>query len=279
MLMASFVFAIMNVCVKSISHIPAIEIVLFRAVISLVMSWWMLRKLNISAWGNNKKILIARGLFGTVALVMLFATFQNMPLASAVLLHYLSPIFTAILTYALLGERLFKVQWLFFAICFTGIFMIKGFDTRVSSFYFIIAIISAFLSGCAYACIRKLKNSEHPLVIVFYFPLIALPIAGIISIFYWVTPEGTDWLFLLAIGVLTQIAQLLMTKAYQAEEAARVASVNYIGIIYALSFGFLFFDETFSWKIFIGMALVIVGVILNVSFKNFAYAKLNKRQR
>ncbi len=271
MLIASLVFSIMNVFVKKLAHIPAIEVVFFRALISLIISWWILKKRRIPVWGNNRKVLFLRGLFGSVSLVMLFATFQNLPLASAVLLQYLSPIFTALLAMALLGERLFKVQYLFFALCLVGIFLIKGFDPRVSTLYFGIGILAAFLAACAYTCIRVLKDSEDPHVIVFYFPLIALPFAGVISIFYWVAPQGMDWLWLLAIGVLTQIAQVFMTKAYQAEAAASVASVNYIGILYALGFGFFIFNETFTLQVVAGMVLVVIGVVFNVSFKKIKW--------
>lgn len=271
MLMASFVFSLMNVCVKKLAHIPAIEVVFFRAIISLFMSWWVLKRRKVSVWGNNKKVLILRGVFGTVSLVMLFATFQKLPLASAVVLHYLSPIFTAFLALFFLKEKLFKVQYLFFALCFFGIFLIKGFDTRVDTFYFILGIVAAFGAACAYTSIRVLKDSEDPLVIVFYFPLIALPFAGVISAFYWITPEGEDWLWLIAIGVLTQIAQVFMTKSYQAETAANVASINYIGIIYALLFGFFLFGETFNLQVFGGMIFILAGVVFNVSFKKIKW--------
>jgi drug/metabolite transporter (DMT)-like permease len=273
MLFASFVFSIMNVAVKKVSHIPSVEVVFFRALISLFMSWVYLQRNEIPKWGNNKKVLLLRGLFGTIALIMVFATFQNMPLASAVVIHYLSPIFTALLALIVLKERLFRVQYLFFALCFLGILLIKGFDFRISSLYFLLGICGAFLAGCAYVSIRVLKESEHPLVIVFYFPLVAMPLTGIISYFFWVTPVGTDWLWLLLVGVLTQIAQVYLTKAYQVETAAVVANVNYVGIFYALIFGYIFFGETFSNEVIGGMMLVLAGVLLNVSFKKIKWLK------
>lgn len=271
MLFASFVFAFMNVAVKKVSHIPSVEVVFFRAVVSLIMSWGYLKRNNIPVLGNNRKVLFLRGLYGTIALVMVFATFQNMPLASAVVVHYLSPIFTALLALWLLKENVYKVQYLFFALSFIGIFMIKGFDSRVETLYFVLGVLGAFFGGLAYTSIRKLKDSEHPLVIVFYFPLVALPIAGLGSAFVWVTPIGTDWLWLLAVGVLTQIAQVYLTKAYQIEAAANVASANYIGIFYALGFGYFIFGESFNSQVILGMALVLAGVILNISFKRIKW--------
>ncbi len=279
MLLATLTFSVMNVCVKLIPHIPAIEIIVFRSAVSLAVSYAMLKRLRVPLFGNNKKLLLARGAFGAVSLSLLFTTFHNMPLASAVMLHYLAPVFTAIITFYVLGERVYKIQWLFFSLCFVGILMIKGYDPRVPLPYFVMGVVAAFLSGCAYTCIRKMKASEHPLVIVFYFPLVALPVALAVSVFYWVPPTGTDWLYLLAIGLLTQVAQVYMTKAYQAEVASRVASVNYTGAVYALFFGLLFFNETFNLMVMAGMAVVLTGVVLNINAKRLVEAYAKRRLR
>lgn len=269
MLFAVFCFALMNLIVKLLNDIPAMEIILFRSAVSFVICVVGLQMQKVKGLGTNKKVLFLRGLFGGTALFLFFTTIQNMPLASAITLHYLAPIFTVIIAWLVLGERLVLLQWLFFLISFVGVTMVKGFDERVDTLYFIMGIVAAFLSGCAYNCIRKLKTSEHPLMVILYFPLVTLPIAILYCIFYeWKTPVGWEWLYLLLIGILTQIAQLYMTKAYQIEEAARVASVSYTGIIYALGFGFLFFQETFNIYVSIGIGLMLLGVILNVTFKN-----------
>jgi drug/metabolite transporter (DMT)-like permease len=269
MLFAVFCFAIMNLIVKMLPHIPAMEIILFRSSISFVICVVGLKMQKIKGLGTNKPILFLRGLFGGMALFLFFTTIQNIPLASAITLHYLAPICTAIVAWLVLGERLVPLQWLFFLISFIGVTMVKGFDERVETIYFIMGISSAILSGFAYNCIRKLKTSEHPLMVILYFPLVTLPIASIYCIFYeWKMPIGLDWLYLLLIGLLTQIAQFYMTKAYQIEEAARVASVSYTGVIYALGFGFLFFHEVFNIWVSIGIGLMLLGVVLNVTFKN-----------
>jgi drug/metabolite transporter (DMT)-like permease len=70
------------------------------------------------------------------------------------------------------------------------------------------------------------------------------------------------------IGVLTQIAQYFMTKSFQTEKISKVASLRYLGIVYALIFGYIFFDEQFNWLVIGGMALTIAGVVLNIFYKH-----------
>ncbi|WP_262710588.1 DMT family transporter [Algoriphagus kandeliae] len=267
MLLAGIFFALMNVSVKYIPHIPAIEIILFRSLFSLVFSFLVLRKQQVPVFGNNKLLLVIRGIVGSIGLISFFYTLQKIPLASAVTIQYLSPIFTTILGIFVVKERVKPIQFLYFGLSFVGVLVIQGFDPRVNLLYASIGIISALFSGMAYNVIRKLKTSEHPLVIIFYFPLVTMPIAIIFSYFSWVQPVGIDWLLLLWIGICTQAAQYFMTVAYQKSNVSKVSSLSYMGIVYALVFGFILFGETFELASYLGMGLVLLGILLNLREK------------
>ena len=158
-------------------------------------------------------------------------------------------------------------QWLYFGISFAGVALIKGFDERISLTFMLIGICSAMFSGMAYTCIRQLKDTEHPLVVVLYFPLMAIPIMSILSYLNWVTPQGIDWLYLLLMGLFTQIAQILMTKGIQSGVANKMISLKYVGTIYALAIGYLLFGESYEIMSLLGITMVILGVVLNLSKK------------
>ncbi len=269
MLISAFLYAVLNALVKDLGgRIPAVEVVFFRAIISLAMSVVLLRRQKIPMWGNNKPVLLLRGVLGTLALILLFTTYQKMRLATATTIHYLSPIFTILIATVVLKERLHRLQILFFLISFLGVVFIRGFDDQINPFYLGIGIVSAFLAGGAYNCIRYLRHTEHPLVIVLYFPFVAMPVAGLASYYWagWVMPEGVEWLKLLGIGVCTQVAQVMMTKAYQQAASSAVAGVTYSGIIYAILFGVFIFGESYKWVSYLGIGIVMLGVILNVLF-------------
>lgn len=270
MFVSAFSFALMNIFVKLLSHLPSMEIVFFRCIVSAFACLITLRGQNVNLWGNNRLLLFLRGASGTTALFCFFTTLQNVPLASGVTLSYLSPIFTAILAIFVLNEKVKKFQWLFYAISFFGVFFIKGFDSNFPTIYFITGISAAFFSGVAYNLVRSLKESEHPIVIVFQFQVVGI-IAGLIYILFdWKTPVGVDWIYLAATGALTQMGQVYLTKALQAEAVGQVSIINYTGIIYAIFFGWLVFQETLNLQTLIGIFLVIGGVILSIFY--------NKRQ-
>ena len=267
MILAVFFFSLMNVAVKLIPHIPAVEIVFFRSVVSVVLSLSYLKAHGINIWGNNKKFLILRGLSGAVALILYFTLIQSIPLASAVTILFLQPILTNVIGMFIVKEKLHPLQWLFYLLSFSGILIVQGFDTRIDHIYLIIGLGASVFSGFAYNFIRKLKSSDHPMVIIFYFPLITMPVTGIISSTNWVAPNGWDWLILLLVGFLTQIAQYFMTRSYQAEEINKVVGLRYLSIVFALFFGWFMFNENYDWVAYIGMGVAVLGVALNLWFK------------
>lgn len=270
MLIAVSYFTVVNVSLKYLKHLPVVEVVFFRALFSVVMSYIYLKKSKISVWGNNKPILFLRGAFGTVALTGFFYTVQVLPLGTAVTIQNLSPIFTLIVASFWLKENPKKIQWLFFLIAFLGVVLIKGFNTQIEIKDVIIGVLAAFGSGCAYASVRKLGKSEHPLVIVFYFPLITVPVMTPFVLYQWVTPQGIEWLFISLIGICTQLAQVYLTKAFQTSKAHEISMAHYVQIILSLIVGYILFNESLDWLSIVGIVIIMTSVLLNsyVTSKN-----------
>lgn len=266
MLLATFLFSLMKVCVKMIPDIPAVEIILFRSVISFIISFVGIKSLGISPWGTNQGLLILRGVCGALSLMLYFILIQQIPLATTYTLLYLAPVFTTILGIWFVKEKVLPLQWVFFLVSIAGVLMVTGFDIRVEPLHLAIGVGSSLASAVAYNVIRKLKTSEHPLVIILYFPLVTTPIAAVYSWFVWKQPMGWDWFWLVMVGIFTQFAQYFMTKAYQREELSVISSLSYLGIVYGLGFGFLF-GENFNLLTYLGMASVVVGVVLNIWWK------------
>lgn len=275
MLIATFCFAIMNVTVKMLPNIPIFEIIFFRSVITLGMAMLALKQKGIPMFGTNKKLLLLRGLFGSISLLLYFITLQEVPLASAVTIQYLSPIFSTLIAIFILGQPMKPIKWLFYAIAFAGVFVVKGFDDRISLLMFLCGVGSAILSGFSYNTIAKLKNEDDPLVVVMYFPLVTLPLSIIPTAMTWVTPTWTELFWLLIMGVSTQLGQLYMTRSYQVENIGKVAIFQYIGLVFALMFGYFLFDETFNTQSISGMVLLAGGVIMSAIYGTIETKKLS----
>ncbi|WBA41517.1 DMT family transporter [Hymenobacter canadensis] len=269
MLLSTLAFALLNVCVKMLPHLPPLEIIFFRSVLSLALSYGALRQLRVRPWGEpgTRFYLVSRGATGALGLALYFYTLQVLPLASAVTLQYLAPIFTAILGIFLVKEQVRPWQWVFFLVSFAGVVVVKGVDTRIAPLYLALSVASGLCAGLAYNAIRRLGNRAHPLVTVLYSQLVVLPFCAAYCLLRWTTPVGWhDWGLLLLIGLLTQVSQVYKTKAYQAGSLASISSLDYLGLVYALGLGYTFFGETFGLPSYLGMALVLLGVALNAAY-------------
>ena len=268
MFLSTLAFSLANILVKQISHIPAMEVVFFRCAIASCFCLAGLYRDGADWRGSNKTFLFLRGAFGTTALFLFFVTLHNIPLASAMTIQYLSPIFTSVIAIFVLSEKVRAVQWAFYSIAFLGVVMIEQFDPRISLFYLTIGIISAFCSGVAYNLVRSLRGKEHPLTVVLHFQLVGV-FAGFIGLFFdWETPAAWDWLFILLIGVFSQLGQMFLTNALQRERVAGVAIINYTGLLYALLVGAVVFGEPQSSESLAGMLLVVCGVVLSVIYSS-----------
>lgn len=266
MFFSTFFFFLANFCVKEVVHIPALETVFFRCAVASLFCVAGLRYAKASIIGSNHLMLLLRGAFGTTALFLFFLTLQQIPLASAQTIQYLSPIFTAIIAIFILSEPVKPMQWVFYALAFGGVVLIERVDDRIPPLYLLFGVLSAFCSGVAYNLVRSLRGKEHPLTVVLHFQLVGAVVGLISLMFEWKTPVGWDWLFLFLVGVFSQLGQMFLTNALQRERVAGVAIVSYTGLIYAVTVGWFVFGETQGPMAIAGMLLVVAGVAASVLY-------------
>lgn len=266
MFLSTLAFFIANSFVKAVDHIPAMEIVFFRCIVATAICLVGLLRARASIVGSNHTMLLLRGLFGTMALFTFFVTLQHMPLAPAQTVQYLSPIFTTVIAIFVLKEGIAVAQIAFYAIAFAGVLLIDRVDDRISPFYLGIGMVSALCSGMAYNLVRSMRGKEHPLTIVFHFQAVGA-IAGFFFLFFeWKTPQDWDWVFLICVGIFSQLGQVFLTRALSTEAVAGVAIIIYSGLIWAITVGWVIFGEPQSLASMGGMALVVAGVLASVMY-------------
>jgi len=264
MVLSTFAFAIVNMIIKFMDEYSEFQLVFFRSVGSLIITLIHLRLLKVSPWGINKPILFLRGISGVVALLMMFVLIKNVSLGTAVMLQYLSPIFTAIIAVFLLKERISIKQWLYLLLCIVGIAVLKWGSLSLTLQMLLLGLGSASLSGLAYNCIRICRKTDHSLVAVFYFPLVGTPVALVLTFLFstWIPPSWEDLGLVIILGVFTQIAQVSMTKALQSDKAANVTVFKYLGVVHAFTIGWLIFGEPISMITVLGIGIILTGIIL-----------------
>ena len=268
MILSALGFTFMNVFVKYLVHFNAYELVFFRSLGSLFFTMGFLLQQQIPLLGNQRKLLVLRGLAGVISMSLFFMSLKYLPVGTAVSVRYIAPIFAALFAVVLLKERIKGWQWIFFLMSFIGVIVLKGFDGQVSFIGLSLAMGAAVASGLVFIIINKIGQADHPVVIVNYFMLIATLVGGVLAIPNWVTPKGLEWLLLLSLGIFGFFGQLYMTKAFQGAKTNIVAPFKYMEVLFTGVIGFLWFNELYGIWSLLGILLIVGGMVLNVWYKS-----------
>ncbi|MAY42690.1 MULTISPECIES: DMT family transporter [unclassified Neptuniibacter] len=275
MLLSALGFALMAACVKGASEygIPVLEIVAARAVVSLCISYIDIKRKRIDVWGQNKGLLIARGSVGAIALLCVYYAVTTLPLAEATIMQYTYPAFTALIALLFLKEKVQKATLLCIVLSLIGLVLMvqpthEGSNLSSLPWLSVMAALAGALgSAIAYVLVRKLSQTEDSSVIIFYFPLIALPISVIFLGSDFVMPSTEALLLLILVGIFTQVGQVGLTKAMQTEYAGKVSAYAYVQVVFSVVLGFVFFDEIPPDLTWVGGGLIIMGALINVFWK------------
>ncbi|EHU9472210.1 DMT family transporter [Vibrio vulnificus] len=272
MILSALGFALMSASVKyvSVHGIPLFEIVAARALVSLIISYLDVKRKGISVWGNNKRWLFARGAVGTMALMCVYYAVTALPLAEATILQYVHPVFTALLAVLFLKERVQPATLACIVLCLLGVFTMVYPSVDASGVGELpmlsvgIALLGAFGSSIAYVIVRKLSRTEDSSVIIFYFPLVALPVSAMLIGDDFVVPDVALILVLILVGIFTQIGQFGLTKAMQTQTAGNASAYSYVQIVFSALLGVVLFNEVPSIWTLLGGSLIVIGALINV---------------
>ncbi len=270
MLASALFFSLMSLLVKRAgARLPSQEIVVARSAVSLLLSWMAISHAGIEPWGQRKGLLVLRGLFGAAALACFYYALTELPLAIVTVLHYLNPPLAALMAWIFLRERASPLLLISLLASFAGTVLVTqpaalfgGEASTAPPLAIAAAITGACFSAAAYVTVRKLAATESPQVIVFYFPLVALPLSipTIGTGALWPTP--IEWLVLIGVGVTTQLGQIHLTRGLAEEPAGRATAISYAQVVFAMLWGALFFDERPNGWTLGGALLVLAGTLL-----------------
>ena len=272
LVLASFFFSLMTVCVKNIDdRISIYELVFFRSLLSLCITLFIIKIKRISPWGNNKPLLIIRGLLGTSALICIFYAIRNMPLSISTVIQYTYPIFISIFAGIFIDEKINRSLVFALIIGWLGILVIlnptqlSNINTEIENIWVSIAFIGSICTALAYVTVKKLAFSENIYVIIEYFPLVSLVTLLPIVLIKWVTPSLIELIWIIGIGLFTQLGQTFLTKGLKKLPASEASTINYLQVLFGSIWGILFFNERLNFNFLLGALLVLLGTFFSTT--------------
>jgi drug/metabolite transporter (DMT)-like permease len=276
---AGFCFAVAAALIKATrgSAIPTFEMVVFRSVvIALVMTAVLRRQGGVVAalrtprpWAHA-----LRTLLGFVAMTTGYYGYVHLPLATVTALGFAMPLFLTLLSVPLLGERVGVWRGGAVAAGLVGVLMVvrpwqsAAADTPIGAVLLVLAGVVSW--ALTMITIRKLGDAgERNATIVLWYCLGSLVLSLVLALPGWVTPGPRDAALLVAAGLATAVAQLMMTDAYRSGETTLIAPFEYGAILHATLFGALLWGEIPDGWTFAGIA-VLIGAGLTIWWREVA---------
>lgn len=210
-------------------------------------------------------LLIYRGIFGGIAVLLYFLAIEHIPLGTATLLNHTSPIFAGIFAARFVGERMSARVVLPLMLTMAGLYLVVGANvTRDEVLGFglweLAGLVSALASGAALTAIRLARRTEGSWAIFASLSLFGLLATAPFAVHGWIVPDAREWLLMIGVGAVSIAAQLMMTHAYRWIETMTAGIVSQFGVLVAMALGALFLAERITPAAAVGTALALGGV-------------------
>jgi len=276
MLFAAFVFTVMGVCIKlATSSYSTSEIVMYRGLVGVLFMAGYIAYNRGTFRTSLPWQHLWRGVVGVTAMWLWFFSIGKLPLATAMTLNYLSPVWIAAMLFiASLLKGNNRFEWgLVTAIVMSFIGVVMLLQPSIHADQLIaglIGLLSGFLAALAYLQVKRLgQMGESESRVVFYFSITGL-VSGLLATLYegmlsshghpiWHahTPRGI--LLLLTIGGCATAAQVAMTRAYRLGKTLVTANLQYTGIIFSSIWGVVIWGDTLNRISWLGIVVILVS--------------------
>jgi drug/metabolite transporter (DMT)-like permease len=186
-----------------------------------------------------------------------FTGLKTLPLAEAITIAFVAPLFITMLSRPILGEKIGPRRWGAVAVGFIGVLVAlrPGFGGLGTGP--ILIIISAFSYALSMVLLRRFAGQEPTHNIFFYSSAGAFVVAGFNSVPVWIAPDAANWGLLLLVGLWGVLGGYAVIRAYRLGEASMLAPLEYTALIWSLVFDFVLFGLTPVLVVLIGAAIVI----------------------
>lgn len=290
MAISATLFAFMNFFAKLASSSAGwASVAAVRALIGGLVAYGIARARGASLVATDKKAIFWRSLFGTAAVLTTFYALSSrtLGLGDTVTLLNLMPVFLAVLAPIFLGERTTKAVGIGIACALAGgVLVVRPtfiFGATIGSVLApdlpgpsagataAVAVCAALLASIAMMLLRRVGQTESAEAISVHFSAFATVVLSVIALFDLRLPTARDVASMVAAGICGGLGQIAMTRAYAAEQAARVSAMSYLSVVASAVLGAAVLQERPSATAVSGMALVVLGGVV-VTFAKERYS-------
>lgn len=261
MVVSTVCFSIMHTAVRHLSaELHPLQIVFFRNLFGMILFLPLVLRGGFAFLHTQRLPMhLLRAVLNVMAMAFFFMALSMTALARVNALAFSAPLFTAVLSVFLLGERFRARRWSAILFGFAGAMVILRPGVASVDPGSWLTLISAFIWGLTMIVIRSLGRTESSLTTTGYMIAFLSILSLGPALYVWKTPEGTAWLILLLVGISGTIAQILLAESLKTAETTVVLPFDFLKIVWASMLGFLLFAEVPALHTWIGAAIIFAS--------------------
>ncbi len=284
-----FLFSLQDIILKHFSDkYSVLQLVFLRGLIAmaLMLAFLKLAAISVPLWSSKPKLILVRGLLGFTSYIAYYLAIAAMPLAEVVAITFTMPLFVTAMSAVILGEKVGLRRWGAVIFGFIGVMVILSPSGEFNGLAVALAFTASFTYASHTIITRFLSSHDDPLTIAFNALLIFTVASAVLSTLIlnetitvssdhpslaffgrdWAMPGAVDMALILAIGVIAAIGFYCLSKAYCMAEASALAPFEFTYIIWAVVFGYLFWNEIPSATTIAGI-LILISSSLYISYR------------
>jgi drug/metabolite transporter (DMT)-like permease len=267
---AVFSFAAMAVAARELlRHMGTFEVVFLRSLVMLAIVLAMLPRAGVaSVFTRRFSVHVWRNLIHFLGQVLWVYSIGALTLATVFAIEFTMPVWTALLAWLFLKEKLTAPRLVMLGLGFAGVLVIL----RPGGGSFHPAAIGMVLGSLCYASsfifTKRLTSTDSALAVLFWMSVIQLPLGLAASIPGWVTPSLANLPWIVGIGAGAYTAHYCMTRAVKLADASMVVGIDFIRLPLIALVGYLFYAEPLDPMVFVGAAIIFSGTYYSLAAEN-----------
>jgi drug/metabolite transporter (DMT)-like permease len=258
-----FIFTSNSAMIRLLSaEIESVQTAFFRAFFSVVLLSPMILTGRVKPWKSERlQGHFWRTAMGTTSMVLGFYAVSMLPLADATALAFSQPLFSVVLAALVLREKVRWRRWSATIVGFIGVLVMVRPGSGSLQPGAAVALLNALASATSILLVRRLSDSEKPLMILTQFAIFSTILLALPAIWFWKWPSAWGWTLAIGVSISATIGQYFWVQAFAVGEMSAVAPFDYLRLPFAVFVGWMIWSETPVIWTYVGAAIVIASAL------------------
>jgi drug/metabolite transporter (DMT)-like permease len=260
MIGATIVFSASSATSKwLVATYPVGEVLFTRSLVSLIAcAAFILPTTGLMVFRTSRlRHHVMRSFSQFVSQSCLIIAFSLMPLAGAIAINFSAPLFTTLISIALLKEKVGLARWSALLIGFFGVLIVTNPGVGAFQLGALFALTNAVLYGTVTAAVRGMTATESTATLTLYQLLLITGFFALVAPFGFIMPTWDHWALIVFNGLSNAVGQYWWTKSLHLGPASAIAPFFYLSLVWAVAIGFLVWDDVPTVGLLIGSAIVV----------------------